>query len=364
MKYIDEFRNEKDSRNIIKKIESLPLGDKHIRLMEVCGTHTMAISRHGIRSLMPENVELLSGPGCPVCVTPGEYLDRALELSKREDLVITTFGDMVKVPGSSGSLRERKAGGDDISVVSSPREALKTAQKEQSREVVFLGVGFETTAPTVGASILKADELNLDNYSVLSAHKLIPPAMRALVDDEKVNVSGFICPAHVSAVIGTGSYDFLAGAFSKPCVVTGFEPSDILQGIYMLLKQICEEKSEVENEYSRVVKEEGNEKAQDIIQKVFEIRDTRWRGLGTIENSGLDIRDEFSGYDASVKFPVEVSEPTEPEGCICGAVLRGVAKPGDCRLFDNRCTPESPVGPCMVSSEGTCAAYYRFEIRG
>ncbi len=359
MKYIDEFRSKEASLQIASEIGKRA-GGRKITLMEVCGTHTMAIYRYGIKKMLPENVRLLSGPGCPVCVTEDSYIDRAIELSCKKDVIITTFGDMMRVPGSESSLEKQKANGGDIRVVYSVLDALKVAVENPKEKVIFLGVGFETTVPTIASVILKAENENIKNFYVMSANKLIPPAMEAIVSGDKVYIDGFICPAHVSAIIGSLPYGFLSVKYNTPCVIGGFEPTDILQSIYLLVKQITENRSEVEIQYTRAVKVEGNKKAQSVIYDVFEKDDAEWRGIGVIKESGLKIKDKFKEFDAEFLFPFKYKPVKKNKECICGNILQGINTPDECKLFRNVCTPEEPVGPCMVSSEGTCAAYYKY----
>jgi len=360
MKLVDEFRNKTIAKRIvgrIKKFDSLK-----VNLMEVCGTHTMVIFKQGLKGMLPENVNLLSGPGCPVCVTTQEDIDKAIELAKRKNVIIATFGDMVRVPGTNSSLEEEKGNGADIRVVYSPSEALKIARENPARKVIFLAVGFETTSPLIAASILDARKEKIENFYVFSSHKLIPPAMKALLDSKEVKIDGFICPGHVSVTIGGNAYRFIAQQYNVPCVITGFEPLDVLQSIYMLLNQITEKKAEVEIEYFRAVRPEGNPIAQQLIYEVFEITDVAWRGLGTIPKSGLRLKSEFSNFDAEEEFRPKIEKSKENPDCACGEVLRGVKRPTQCKLFKKICNPEEPYGPCMVSSEGTCAAYYKYGL--
>ncbi|MBD3362305.1 hydrogenase formation protein HypD [Candidatus Dojkabacteria bacterium] len=362
MDYISEYRETKKIENIVEKIKAI--STKKVRLMEVCGGHTMVIFRFGIKSLLPDNIELISGPGCPVCVTSRKYIDKAVAYSRLEDVIITTFGDLMKVPGSSSSLGQEKARGADIRIVYSIMDAIKIAREIQSKhnsekKVVFLGIGFETTAPTSAAGIKIAKKEDLSNFLVYSAHKLMPPAMKALID-EKVKLNGYLAPGHVSTVTGSKIYDFIAKKYNIPVVIAGFEPVDILQSIYLLIKQIEENKFKVQIQYKRAVKPEGNLKAQKLIQEVFEPRDDWWRGLGVLENSGLKIRNKFEEYDAEEQIKVKVEKTVEPKGCICGQILKGVKCPKDCKLFGKVCKPINPVGACMVSSEGACAAYYKY----
>jgi len=333
-------------------------------LMEVCGTHTMAIAKHGLRGLMPATITLLSGPGCPVCVTANADIDLAIEMARQPGVTLATFGDMMKVPGSYSSLSAEKADGRDVRVVYSPLDSLAIAEHEPDRHVVFLGVGFETTAPTVALTIAEAARRGLANWSALSLHKTVPEALRALVNDPEVRVTGFILPGHVSTIIGLEPYRFLAEEYGIPSVITGFEPVDVLQGVWMLAKQLAEGRAEVEIAYGRGVSAEGNAAARAAIERAFEPCDAEWRGIGVIPGTGLALRPEFAGYDARERVPVTPPEPREIKGCQCGDVLRGVVLPFECRLFGRGCTPEHPVGPCMVSSEGSCAAYYRYTDYG
>jgi hydrogenase expression/formation protein HypD len=329
-------------------------------LMEVCGTHTMAIYQHGIRSLLPASIRLISGPGCPVCVTPVDYVDHAVALARRPGTIVATFGDMVRVSGSSSSLLREKAMGADVRVVYSPLDAVSLAQKHPKRAVVFLGVGFETTTPTIAGSILEAKRRGVTNYLVLGAHKTIPGPMVILADDPELQVDGYLCPAHVSAIIGAEAYEPLARDHQVPCVVTGFEPLDMLQGVAMLARQIMAGEAKVEIQYSRIVKKEGNARARQILYEVFEPCDARWRGIGVIPGSGLGIREEYAAFDAARHLPVIVEESREHQGCLCGEILKGKVTPKECPLFRSACTPENPVGACMVSSEGTCAAEFKY----
>lgn len=359
MKYIDEFRNQEVAHRLAEKIRRMA-GDREITLMEVCGTHTMAIFRYGLRTLLPRHIKLLSGPGCPVCVTPNHSIDQAIAYAREKDVILTTFGDMMRVPGSSSSLEKEKAKGHDIRIVYSTMQALKIALDNPQRKVIFFGVGFETTSPTVAASIAEAERERIKNYLVLCAHKLIPPAMEVLVNTPRLNVHGFICPGHVSTIIGAGPYKPIAGNHKTPCVIAGFEPLDILQAIYMLISQIKGGIAAVDIQYRRSVREEGNPRALDLLREVFETRDALWRGLGTIPGSGFKIRDKYRQFDAEQNMDVEVEETKENPGCICGDILRGMKTPSDCQLFKSVCHPGNPLGACMVSSEGTCAAYYKY----
>lgn len=359
MKYIQEYRGRDDARRLAEAIRGLPLG-RRITLMEVCGSHTMAIHRFGIRDLLPETVNLISGPGCPVCVTEMAYIDRAVAIGRLPGVMLTTFGDMMKVPGARTTLSHERAAGRDIRVVYSTLDALEVARRRPDRQVVFLGVGFETTAPTVAAAVQQARRERLENFSVLVAHKLIPPAMDVLARDPAVGVHGYLCPAHVSAVIGARAYEFLPQRYGVACAVVGFEPLDILQGVRLLAEQIIRGAPTVDNEYARVVRPEGNLAAQRLLAETFQPCDDRWRGIGLLPGSGLELREEFREFDAAARFPVPLEPAAEPAGCRCGDILKGICQPPDCALFGTACVPESPVGACMVSSEGTCAAWYKY----
>ncbi|ADG82162.1 hydrogenase formation protein HypD [Thermincola potens] len=361
MKYLKEFRDSDVARAFIRKIRDI--SKKDVKLMEVCGTHTVSIFRHGIRDVLPPNIKLISGPGCPVCVTPNRQIDEALELCKIPGLIMTTFGDMMKVPGSYSSLAKEKARGTDIRIVYSTMDAVKLAQENPTREVVFFGIGFETTSPTIAAAVLAAERLGLRNFSVVGAQKLIPEAIRALLDSNEIGINGFICPGHVSSILGVEPYRFICEEYHVPAVIVGFEPLDMLQGIYMLVKQIEAGEAKVEIQYTRGVPEHGNPRARELLFKVFEISDAEWRGIGHIPGTGLKFRREYAKYDAVAKFNIKVENAREHPGCICGEVLRGVKVPYECKLFGKACVPENPVGACMVSTEGTCAAYYKYGTR-
>jgi len=358
LKHIEEYRDAGISKHLIAKIKAA--SKRNIRLMEVCGTHTVSIFRSGIRSVLPETLSLLSGPGCPVCVTDQREIDTFIELARLDDVIVTTFGDLMRVPGSDSSLQKERAEGRDIRVVYSTFDALEVAQKHSDKKVVFLGVGFETTAPTIAASIMQAAQMKVDNYSVISAHKLVPPALDTLMSTENVHLDGFILPGHVSVIIGLNAYQPFFDTYQIPCVVAGFEPADILQAINMLVQMIETETPGLENAYPRAVADKGNTKAQKILQDVFEPSDACWRGIGVIPQSGLKIRSEFEAHDAEKQFDIQVPDPKIPKGCACGEILTGKKSPPDCKLYRKICTPTNPVGPCMVSTEGTCAAYYRY----
>ncbi len=361
MKFQDEFRDRELVQNMAGNIRRMAKRLKApVNFMEVCGTHTMSIYQYGIRSLLPENVRLISGPGCPVCVTPIGYVDKAVACTADPRNIVTTFGDMLRVPGSRSSLMEERAQGADVRIVYSPLDAVSLAKNNPERRVVFLGVGFETTTPAVAAAILSAAQTGLTNFSVLASHKTIPIPMELLTSDPELGLSGYLCPAHVSTVIGGAAYSPLAEKYHIPCVVTGFEPADVMQGIEMLLAQILSSKNKVEIQYSRAVSWEGNPKARTVIAQVFEPCDTDWRGLGVLPGTGMAIRAEYAGFDAEQVLTLDVPEAVENPACLCGEVLKGKLAPFGCPLFAKVCTPESPVGACMVSSEGTCAAAYKY----
>ena len=361
MNHMDEYRD----RRIVLGLAARIGADagrlaQPVTFMEVCGTHTMSIHQHGLRQLLPPQVRLISGPGCPVCVTPNGYIDRAVACCRLPGTIVATFGDMVRVPGSTSSLMEERARGADLRIVYSPLDAVAMAARNPDRKVVFLGVGFETTAPAVAGSILTASAKALSNYHVLSAHKTIPIPMQVLSADPELAIDGYLCPAHVSAIIGADAYRFLAEEQGVPCVVTGFEPADVMMGVEMLVRQVVEGRSAVEIEYNRVVKREGNRKALEVMAEVFAPCDAEWRGIGLIPGSGLAIREVYAAFDAEKVLSLDVEELREHPGCRCGDILTGKAAPEDCPLFGGACTPEEPAGACMVSSEGTCAAAYKY----
>lgn len=328
--------------------------------MEFCGGHTVAIFKHGIRQMLPSTLEMVSGPGCPVCVTANADIDRAIALSQVPGVIIVTFGDMLKIPGSRSSLQEAKAGGADVRMVYSTLDAVKIASENTDKSVVFLGIGFETTAPTVAASVIQAMQEGIDNYYVLSLHKLCPPVIRAILDSGEVRLNGLVCPGHVSAIIGSYPWEVIAREYHIPCVISGFEPVDILQCVSMLVDQIERGEAKVEIAYRRGVRPEGNPEAIKLMEKVFEPAPARWRGMGELPASGLKLRREYRQFDAELAFDIATEPAQEPEGCICGEILRGTKVPRDCSLFAGICTPEHPVGPCMVSSEGSCSAHYLY----
>jgi hydrogenase expression/formation protein HypD len=357
MKFIDEYRDFEIVQNISQKLKKYD--DREIYLMEVCGGHTMAIHRFGIPSLIPDNIKLISGPGCPVCVSGIGFIDSAIECSKIEDVIITTYGDLIRIPGSKSSLEKEKSKGADIRIVYSSFEALEIAKLNKNKKVIFLGIGFETTAPGSAIAIQKAYNDNISNFYLLSAHKIMPPVMEALLSD-KVKIDGFICPGHVSTITGSAIYDFIPDKYKIACVVTGFEPTDLMQSIYMLAKQINDEDQKVEIQYSRTVTTPGNIKAQDIMNEVFETCDDFWRGIGEIPNSGLKLKEKYRRFDAQQVFDLKTESVSENPNCICGDILRGFKNPNNCKLFATTCSPENPIGACMVSSEGACHAYFKY----
>jgi len=363
MKYIDEFRNKEIIKRVSRRIfEIIP--EREIALMEVCGTHTQSFHRFGLDRLIPENLRLIAGPGCPVCVSDQDYIDKAIHLSKNSETIILSFGDMLRVPGTDTSLEKQRAEGSDVRVVYSAWEALRIAKENPKKKIIFLAVGFETTAPTLALSLQAAKKEKIKNLFFFSALKLIPPAMEALVSDWKLKIDGFLCPGHVSTIIGSQAYKFIPEKYRIPCCVAGFEPLDILEGIYLLLCQIIQNKPRVENQYVRVVRPEGNQKAKAEIFKVFKVSNATWRGLGEIPQSGLRLNDEFSGFDIERVTPLNIKHKASNKKlmkCRCGEVLKGIIEPPMCPLFKRVCTPLNPYGPCMVSSEGTCNAYYRYK---
>jgi hydrogenase expression/formation protein HypD len=358
MDTLDRFRDREVAQTLSRQIAAAAEG-RTLTFMEVCGTHTMAMHRFGLHALLPDGVRLLSGPGCPVCVTPNRLVDTAVAYARRDDVTLMTFGDMLKVPGSSSSLAAEKAAGADVRIVYSPTDAVEFARDNPERNVVFFAIGFETTTPTCAAAVRDARDAGLRNFFVVSAGKVLPPALDALATGD-IRVDGFVCPGHVSVVTGFDIYRGVVDEHHIPCVITGFEPVDILKAVLMLTQQVAAGEARIENEYSRVVRPEGNRLAQQVIAEVFEPVDSEWRGIGTIPLSGLGVRAELADHDALKRLPVEVEPTRENPGCICGAVLRGARTPLECTLFAKTCTPAHPVGACMVSSEGTCAAYYRY----
>jgi hydrogenase expression/formation protein HypD len=358
LKFIDEFRRSDLAKGLVSRIAQR--SKTNVRFMEFCGGHTVAIFKYGIRQLFPSSIEMVSGPGCPVCVTANSDIDKCIAFSQLPGVIVATFGDMLKVPGSRSSLQQAKAEGADVRMVYSALDALDMARENPDKSIVFLGIGFETTAPTIAASILQAQEQKIKNYQVYSMHKLTPPVVKAVLDAGEVKIGGVVCPGHVSVITGSRDWEFVAEDYGIPCVVSGFEPIDILQCVSMLVDQVESGRSEVEIAYSRSVNREGNVEARKLMNRVFQLCPAEWRGIGEVPGSGLKLREKYARFDAERIFEIEPGESFEPEGCICGEVLRGVSTPRDCSLFSSVCTPQSPVGPCMVSSEGTCAAYYLY----
>ncbi|HZQ24151.1 MAG TPA: hydrogenase formation protein HypD [Terriglobales bacterium] len=358
MKYIDEYRDEHIARTLAAEIEQHTT--RHWVLMEICGGQTHTIMRYGLDELLPKNIELVHGPGCPVCVTPLETIDKAIALASRAEVTLVSYGDMLRVPGSASDLFRAKAHGGDVRVVYSPVEALKIARCHPDRKVVFLAVGFETTAPANAMAVWQAKREGIDNFSILVSHVLVPPAIRALMASAENRVQGFIAPGHVCTVMGYEEYEALVRDFRVPIVVGGFEPVDLLQSVLMLVKQLEADVAKVENQYVRSVNYLGNFPAQQVVKEVFEIADQKWRGIGSIPNSGLRLREEYASYDAARIFELAEIAVEEPAECISAKVLQGLRKPTDCPAFAMRCTPENPLGAPMVSSEGACAAYYHY----
>lgn len=356
--FVDEFRNSETAAGMAETL-SLYKGPQ-VKIMEICGTHTMSIFRYGIRGLLPGNIRLISGPGCPVCVTPGFYIDAAIQLARMEGVMVTTFGDLMRVPGSGTSLLKEKALGRDIRIVYSPLDSVKLASENPDKKVVFLSVGFETTTPVVALSVLKAQQEGIRNFSVLSANKTMPEVLKVLVADSSIKIDGFLYPGHVSAIIGTSLYEEMSEKYGMPGVVAGFEPLDILGAIITLVSNISSGKIIADNRYSRAVAKEGNPVALEKLYEVFEPCNAVWRGIGNIPGSGLKLKSKYNEYDAWNEFNIDVKDMSEPKGCLCGEVLKGKKIPKNCGLFGKACTPENPVGACMVSSEGTCAAYYKY----
>jgi hydrogenase expression/formation protein HypD len=364
MNYIEAFRDPAVAAPLRDRLKTaaavLAARGGRARIMEVCGSHTMAVGRYGLRQLLPDNVTLISGPGCPVCVTAPGYIDAAIELARR-GVVVATFGDMLQVPGSEGTLSECRSDGGSVEVCYSPRGARDLALGRPDREVVFLAIGFETTIAPVVSLVDLALRESIGNLSLLTAFKLVPPALSAVLADPEIQVDAFLCPAHVSAIIGPRTYEPVARDFHKPCVIAGFEPLDILYGLCAILDQLVEGRAAVENRYERVVRENGNPLARAVMDRFLQPADSHWRGLGLLPQSGLALREPFARYDAEKRFALSVGPGRESPHCLCGEVIKGKRIPPECPLFARRCTPMDPVGPCMVSSEGACAAYYKYE---
>ncbi len=358
MKFIDEYRSAKDVKRISEAI--FQITTRQWTIMEICGGQTHSIIRFGIDEFLPKEITLIHGPGCPVCVTPLESIDRAIIIASREDVIFCSFGDMLRVPGSHGDLLSAKARGGDVRVVYSPMDALEIAEKNPDKRIVFFAIGFETTAPGNAMAVYQAKEKGIKNFFMLVSHVLVPPAIEAILSSPLNKVQGFLAAGHVCAIMGCQEYEPLAKKYKTPIVVTGFEPLDIIQGIYMCVKQLEEGSYVVENQYARCVHREGNQQAQDIIHKVFEISSRKWRGIGEIPESGFALRKEFEDFDAEKIFCLKNINAEEPKECISALVLQGIKKPNECSAFGERCRPESPLGAPMVSSEGACAAYYRY----
>ncbi|QDU64420.1 Hydrogenase expression/formation protein HypD [Planctomycetes bacterium Pan216] len=364
MKFVDEFRDADLIRRAAREIHKLATKDRTYRIMEICGGHTHSIFRFGLADLLPENVELIHGPGCPVCVLPKGRMDEGLEMAEDPNVILTTFGDMMRVPGSKGSPLESKARGVSVRMVYSPLDALKIAKENPEREVIFFAIGFETTAPSTALTLRQARAQGISNFAVYCNHVLVMPALRALLDDPAMRLDAFIGPGHVSTVIGCRPYEFIARDYRRPVVISGFEPSDLLQSIVMILRQLNAEEPSIENQYRRSVPQEGNRAALAVMEEVFEVRDTfEWRGLGLIPKSAMKLREAYAPWDAEARVGIKGLRVLDPEGAQCGEVLTGRTKPHECRLFGHDCTPETPVGALMVSSEGACAAQYRYGRR-
>ena len=360
MKYVDEYRDPELAKRISSEIAKLS-DSQPLKLMEVCGGHTHTIYKHGIEDVLPYNIDLIHGPGCPVCVLPMGRIDDAIAIARMDNVIFTTFGDMMRVPGSKGSLLDAKADGADVRFVYSPLDALKLARQHPDRKVVFFAIGFETTAPSTAVTLLRAKAEGIKNFSIFCNHVNIIPAMKAILDSPDLRLDGFIGAGHVSMVIGMRPYNFVARDHRKPVVIAGFEPLDIIQAIYMIVKQLAEGRSEVENQYSRVVRPEGNVKALQAMAQTMELRPFfEWRGLGFITHSALKVRPEFADWDAELLYEVPGLRVADPKACQCGEVLKGVIKPWECKVFGTACTPETPIGTCMVSPEGACAAYFNY----
>ncbi|WP_397448609.1 hydrogenase formation protein HypD [Pseudomonas sp. NA-150] len=366
MKFVDEFRDPAKARVLLTKIQELVLQipacrQRPLQLMEVCGGHTHSIFKYGIEQMLPEAIELIHGPGCPVCVLPMGRVDDCVALAQHPNIIFATFGDALRVPGSKKSLLQAKAEGADVRLVYSPMDALKIARDNPTREVVFFALGFETTMPSTALTVLRADAENLDNFSVFCNHITIIPTIKAILDSPELTLDGFLGPGHVSMVIGSEPYEFIARHYNKPVVISGFEPLDILQSLWMVVKQLAEGRCEVENQYRRVVPEGGNNPALDAVHTVFQLREFfEWRGLGSIDHSGVKLREAYARFDAERKYPVPNLKIADPKACQCGEVLKGVIKPWQCKVFGTACTPEMPLGSLMVSSEGACAAVYNY----
>jgi hydrogenase expression/formation protein HypD len=358
MKYLDEFRDKGLAMPLVAELQRSVT--RPLRVMEICGSHTMAIFRNGLRSILPAGFTLISGPGCPVCVTSASHMDAFISLSERPGVRLAIFGDLFRVPGSNGSLANASSRGAKVDIVYSPMDALDLAVRNPNDLVVFLGVGFETTTPGIAATILAAKNKNIKNFTVFSTQKVMPPPLIALLGDPDLKIDGLLCPGHVSSIIGAGAYQPLAEKYHLACVVAGFETTDLLNGLILLARQVGQGLAKVENTYQRVVSWEGNLRAAKMVDEIFQPVDMEWRGLGVIPDSGLAIRPKYADFDAQARLDIVLPEATEAKGCRCGEILKGMNTPPQCPLFKTRCTPQNPIGPCMVSSEGTCAAYYKY----
>jgi hydrogenase expression/formation protein HypD len=366
MKYVDEYRDREKAQILVREIERLvaeipTAQSRPLQIMEVCGGHTHSIFRYGIEGMLPKAIELVHGPGCPVCVLPMGRVDDCVAIAERPEVILATFGDAMRVPGSRKSLMQAKADGADVRMVYSPMDALALARRNPAREIVFFGIGFETTMPSTALTILQAEREGIENFSVFCNHITIVPTIKAILDSPDLNLDGFLGPGHVSMVIGTAPYEFIARFYKKPMVIAGFEPLDVLQSIWMVVKQIKEGRREIENQYARIVPETGNSPALRAVDRVYELREFfEWRGLGSIEHSGVRMRAAYARFDAERKFAVPNAKIADPQSCQCGEVLKGIIKPWQCKVFGTACTPETPLGALMVSSEGSCAAYYQY----
>jgi len=359
MKFIDEYRQGDIAQKLAEEITKMTV--QPLNIMEVCGGHTHTIFKYGIEDLLPPNITMIHGPGCPVCVLPIGRVDDAISIAVKPEVIFTTYGDAMRVPGSKTSLLDAKASGADIRMVYSPLDSLKIAKMNPEKQIVFLALGFETTSPSTALTILQAAKDDVKNFSIFCNHITIVPALKALLDSPDLQLNGFLGPGHVSTVIGTRVYEFVNTEYGKPLVVSGFEPLDILQSVYMIVKQIVENRVEIENQYGRVVSRDGNQRALEALSEVFELRDYfEWRGLGSIAHSGMRLKPKYADFDAELKYSVPGHRIADPKACQCGEILKGVKKPWECKVFGTACTPETPIGSCMVSSEGACAAYYNF----
>jgi len=366
MKFVDEFRDPDKARALIRQIEVLlerieTVRERPLQIMEFCGGHTHTIFRYGLEQMLPEGIELVHGPGCPVCVLPMGRVDDCVALARRPEVIFTTFGDAMRVPGSKKSLLQAKADGADIRMVYSPLDALALARKHPEREVIFFALGFETTMPSTALTVLQAEREGIDNFSLFCNHITTVPTIKAILDSPDMQLDGFLAPGHVSMVVGERPFHFVARDYGKPIVITGFEPLDILQSLWMVVRQIAEGRCEVENQYARIVPEGGNRTGLDAVARVFELREFfEWRGLGSIDHSGVRMREAYARFDAERKFAVPNIKIADPKSCQCGEVLKGVIRPWECKVYGSQCTPETPMGALMVSSEGACAAYYHY----